>query len=111
MPLDGDVADHVVVVDPVLKALVDGRDLIVSGWCQGNTVLVNPNTHAVSYCIIGAVQDYQAQRELFVAAYHHEAPAYRPVYPHLTSWNDRLSRQKHEVVALFDAAIERRIGG
>jgi hypothetical protein len=97
LPFDG------TKLDDVTKLLIEGRERIEQGWCQGRFEAKG------SFCMLGAIRyDHQttkwrrAARKRLARALGlgQEADG-----NHIPNWNDAPGRTKDEVLQAFDRAI------
>lgn len=107
-------------IDTLRKA----RALVERGWTQGTSArdlsgngLPEYDSHAVCWCITGALTAIRASRHRTDQEREDELNARRALstalirqsanFIALTAWNDDPSRTKNEVLKLFDDTIER----
>lgn len=115
-----------------VDALIDARDLIVNGWCQGMSATTSAgrgcfvhDDEAAQFCADGAVAratwpwDFEDSEELWHlthSCWDYLVKAIRELYAWdmsahtpweiIHEWNDEPLRTKAEVLAVYDLAIE-----
>ena len=99
MPFDGSKS---VSASPVTRMLIESRQQLEQGWCQHAT------RRRGSVCMIGSftIEDYA----LFTKAEGLLRQAMTSLgYPHssVAQFNDDSQRTKHQVLEVYDRAIER----
>jgi hypothetical protein len=106
MPFDG--KEFEVELSETTKLLIEGRNKIAEGWCQGSFYKQPiPLFHPARYCMMGAIGYHSATECATVGA---KFTAYKllgdVVVMGVSFWNDAPGRTKAEVLTAFDQAIE-----
>lgn len=85
-----------------LDTLIKARNLINTGWIQG-TLHRRDNGHD-AYCMVGAINAATQHNPFKMIVVSNLIRAELPI-SRITSWNDRWSRNKDDVLRVFDRAI------
>lgn len=96
MPFDG-------TTSPVTQALLDGRDRVAKGWCQGQMRRYG------AVCMVGGLYDacwMPEQRARGIALLERAISDLNLGIGQVVAFNDALGRTQHEVLAVYDRAIE-----
>ena len=97
------------------QVLKNARDVIESGWCRGAYAKNKYGDScdplagtAVEFCAAGALQRVgdPVDTDTYLAAYDALAVAARAQGPYpITQFNDKIARNKEDILKLFDDAI------
>jgi len=97
---------------PITNILINARNRLEKGWCQGHFELVSEDGNSVEYCIYGAVNSASSIMDTNDQAIDIANKAVKTIQfilneEEIDKWNDTPGRTKEEVLEMMDKAIVR----